>query len=144
MSTAVRVLRLRELMFALALVGALAGLVGMHHVLASGMEATPMPDGAPAMVVVYDTATVPESGSDMTVSRASGHGGHDGTGADLLHLCLAVLVGGVALAVALFVLRRSDVVSVLRALWTGSRATGPRAPPLPVPRRLALLCVLRT
>jgi hypothetical protein len=144
MSTAVRALRPRELVLALALVGVVAGLVGMHHVLAAGTHAAPMPGDAPAAAVVHRAAPAPGAEAATTAPRQGGHGEHDGFGADLLHLCLAVLVTGAALVIALAVVRGGEVVPVLRARSTGARATSPRAPPLPVPRRLALLCVLRT
>lgn len=143
MSAAARVLRLRELVFAVALIGVVAGLVSMHHVLVSGAGAA-MSDTPAAALVVHDPVVAIGGAPDMAEPEpGQGHGGHGRSAHDLLHLCLAVLVGGVAIALALFTLRRSGVTSVPKAR-PAFLATGSRAPPLPVPRRLALLCVLRT
>ncbi|MFC8042811.1 hypothetical protein [Nocardia sp. NPDC057353] len=67
------------------------------------------------------------------------HGGHDA-----LHLCLAILaaVVGVALLVVVSKVPIAAALEHTRAAWGGDRRRA-RPPPVPVLRRLAVLCVLR-
>lgn len=139
-SIAVRTLRLRELLFALAMVAALSGVVGMHHVLASPAATVPV-TAAPTHAAATTLHTPAHAPAAIPTDDHDDH-----SGADLLHLCLAVLGAALGVPVVLLVLvalrGRTPVAS--SAGGAAARALTPRAPPLPVPRRLALLCVLRT
>lgn len=132
--------RVRGCLLALAIAGLALGLIGMHHVLLRGatpqaavVESVPMmvePGGSPSGHLPAVDAPMSDRHADHL--------------ADLLHLCLAVLIGVLALVIALFLVRRGgdELPHVVRITW--SSAGGSRAPPPTVPRRLALLCVLRT
>jgi hypothetical protein len=141
MPTAVRAFRLRELWFALALAGVLSGLVGMHHVSATGGGT-----GAAVRPVAVEHH-VPAGAAHAPPARPAPHddpggGGHGAP--DLLHLCLAVLAGAAVVVIALVLLQRRRHRVGAGPGRTAGTCPGSRGPPLPVPRRLALLCVLRT
>jgi hypothetical protein len=126
----------------------LLGLLGMHALAAppvsSGVHHAP----AAAPVVTHGgtlhDAPGPAHPGPHGVTPAGARGAahpdphgmpHDGA-SHLLHLCLAVLAAGAALAAA--------VPSSRGPAGPGSPRTAPVARPPPVPRRLALLCVSRT
>lgn len=115
----------------------LLGLVGMHHVVNTAPAAAP-----PAM-------TAPVAASSATVAAtAVDHAAHSGGGAhehsDVLHLCAAVLAAVVITAFGVGLRWRAAVHVVARRRGPVRPRTSSRAPPPPVPRRLAQLCVLRT
>ncbi|HVL85010.1 MAG TPA: hypothetical protein VM367_12090 [Pseudonocardia sp.] len=107
----------RSLLLGLVVVGLLAGLVGMHHVTAAG------PPG------VGHVATVPAPAEEHST---------------LLHLCVAVLAAGALLVLGLLAVRTGTAHGSAAADARPCLRASTRAPPAPVPRRLAQLCVLRT
>jgi hypothetical protein len=120
----------------LLLVALVLGVALMHHIPASGGHGAH--GNAAAVAAAHSAAADHGSCPCDHVSPAPA----DDTGHAMLHLCLAIIVG-VAVVVALWLRRvlRPAVQSLNRVL---SRAGRERfRPPLPVPRRLAVLCVLR-
>lgn len=127
-------------LLALAVAGLVLGLIGMHHVLLTGTT----PQAAvvePVSVMTEPAGSEPGHGSTVDPPMSDRHADHL---ADLLHLCLAVLFGALAIVIALFLLRDGgDGPShIVGMTWSSARCS--RAPPPTVSRRLALLCVLRT
>lgn len=96
----------------------------MHHVPAEHDQAHPV-----AAVATHAAMTTEHDESPV----APGHG--------LLHLCLAIVVGFLAFAIPLFrrILSASADLPIRLVLASLDRFR----PPTPVPRRLAVLCVLR-
>lgn len=114
----------------------LLGLLGMH-----ALAAPPAPSGAQHSPAV-GASSVPSHGTEG--ARPAPHGTtHDGA-AHLLHLCLAVLAAGVALAAVVLLSGFAPLPPARRPAGPGRPRTAPTARPPPVPRRLALLCVSRT
>lgn len=136
MSSANRVPRLRELALVVVLAGVLIGLVGMHHLVVTD-GAAPVAAGAGSVALSVDHDPAGEAPAQ------SGQDGHEG---GLLHLCMAVLAVVVTLAIAVALGFWWLLVAAVARLATssGRRRTNSRGPPISVPRRLALLCVLRT
>jgi len=132
-----RLQHLRELLFVVALAGVVVGLISMHHLSVS--DSAPAADVAPTSMT-FMAATLDHE----PAAGASSPEEHSGHGTDLLHLCMAVLTAGAAVAIGLLAWRRAVVVPGAGHLIARLQIIGSRAPPLPVPRRLALLCVLRT
>lgn len=120
----------RALLLGLVVAGLLTGLVGMHH-----LPVAPAP-AAPAPVHVHDVA-VPDG-----VPAAPAPHGEDHS--ELLHLCFAVLAAGSVLLLIALAWRPGVTPPPGRIRRVGVVRSWSRGPPLPVPRRLALLCVLRT
>ncbi len=129
-----RLRHFRELVFVIALAGVVVGLVGMHHLSVSDSAAV-----APASMT--SMAVTPDHEPAAGAPAPEGHTGH---GTDLLHLCLAVLMAGAAVVLGLLAWRRGVVVPGAGQPAARLQIAGSRGPPLRVPRRLALLCVLRT
>ncbi|MBW0088671.1 hypothetical protein I4I73_05990 [Pseudonocardia sp. KRD-184] len=127
-------------LLALAVAGLVLGLIGMHHVLLTGT--TPQVAVVePVSVMTEPAGSEPGHGSAAGAPVSDRHADHL---ADLLHLCLAVLFGALVVVIALFLLRGGGDGPSHIVGMTWSSAGGSRAPPPTVPRRLALLCVLRT
>lgn len=139
----------------------LLGLLGMHALAApsahSGVHdrpavtARPAPHSGlhsalrdePARAAAVPAHPVPD-GASAGATRPDPHGSsHDGA-AHLLHPCLAVLVAGVVLAVAVLLPGWAPLPAWRGPVGPGRPRTGPTGRPPPVPRRLALLCVSRT
>ena len=132
-----RLRHFRELVFVIALAGVVVGLISMHHL--SVFNGAPATDVAPASMPSM-AATVDHEPAAGAPSPEE----HSGHGTDLLHLCLAVLMAGAAVVLGLLAWRRGTVVPGAGNPIARLQIIGSRAPPLRVPRRLALLCVLRT
>ncbi len=129
------------------------GVIAMHHTpLAHADEARHAPPPAASSVEQGQSShgvdrQLPagageNSAGENSASTASAADDHPAEGHGFLHLCLAILAGAAAVF-ALLVQKgplpslRSWVRSAIRpGIWRFR-------PPLPVPRRLALLCVLR-
>ncbi|MFE7202419.1 DUF6153 family protein [Pseudonocardia alni] len=130
----------------------LLGLLGMH-----ALAAPPVSSGVHHAPVVTHGVTLhgapgPAHPGLHGVTPAGARGAahpdphgmpHDGA-SHLLHLCLAVLAAGVALAAAVLLSGFAPLPSSRGPAGPGSPRTAPVARPPPVPRRLALLCVSRT
>lgn len=122
----------RSLLLALMVSGLLAGLVGMHHLVLGGPSGS-MDVATPAPAEAHGPAPVPSPDP---------HGADHGS--SLLHLCLAVLTAVALLVVPLLVWwGRAEFGPTTRSRPVRASSM-PRAPPVTVPVRLALLCVLRT
>lgn len=120
--------------------------LGMHHAPAlatSTSHAVTAHGAAPAETV--PPAADPGCCAHATAGQAdtepepTEHGGHDA-----LHLCLAILAAVAGVTVLLFVstVPIAAALGHTRAAW-GADRRGARPPPVPVLRRLAVLCVLR-
>ncbi|MFI9534143.1 hypothetical protein ACIG56_12950 [Nocardia fusca] len=131
---------------------------GMHHLPARAGGATHHP--VPGTHALVSAAPVPDPGqaraeparpccpgpsgvvAPAPAPRDDAPAGH-GTGHDLLHLCLAVLVAALASILIFAALRRYLFVrGPMRAAALRPRAVA-RPPPVPISRRLAVLGVLR-
>lgn len=97
----------------------------------------------PARAAAVPAHPVPD-GASAGATRPGPHGSSHNGAAHLLHLCLAVLVAGVVLAVAVLLSGWTPLPSSRGPVGPGRPRTGPTGRPPPVPRRLALLCVSRT
>lgn len=88
-------------------------------------------------------APVPHGSGVAGAHPTDEHGAPGGHGHDLLHLCLAIMAALTGLALVLVALGAAPATAGDAA----GRRTGAggyaRPPPLPVRRRLAVLCVLR-
>lgn len=120
------------------LVALALGVVVMHHTPSEHDQ--PNMAGAPVVSMSHSQpceAAMPEARSDGHASHGSGPVLPD----HALHLCLAILifVGGAVLS--LWALPRGRVSSPPRMPAKGT--TDRVRPPTPVPRRLAVLCVMR-
>lgn len=133
-------------MRSLVVTGLLAGLIGMHHLLAMGPA-----EEVPAVPVASATVSMEQGPMEHGGGRplpstppASPTGGHDDHESGLWHACMAVMIAAAMLVLGwLLCWRPGDVaarctVQIVRAWST------PRAPPRGAPARLALLCVSRT
>lgn len=118
---------------------------GLHSALYSALHSalySALRDG-PARAAAVPAHPVPD-GASAGATRPDPHGSsHDGA-AHLLHPCLAVLVAGVVLAVAVLLPGWAPLPAWRWPVGPGRPRTGPTGRPPPVPRRLALLCVSRT
>ena len=120
------------------------GVVAMHH--------APIAHGGPSAMPPAVSAAHHSEGAHpplptthggetaIHVTHASA-GDEPGTGHGLLHLCLAVLVAAAVVVLAWLTLWIGPDTSSHRS--SVRTAIGRARPPLPVPRRLAVLCVLR-
>ncbi|MEV0107053.1 hypothetical protein AB0H42_12020 [Nocardia sp. NPDC050799] len=126
---------------------------GMHHLPArdGGVTHHPVP-GSHALVAASlapdpgraraDSCCPAPSGVLAPAPRDDAPAGH-GTGHDLLHLCLAVLVAALASVLLFAALRRYLFArESMRAVALRPRAVA-RPPPVPISQRLAVLGVLR-
>jgi hypothetical protein len=120
---------------------------GMHHLPARAGgstldSASPVPDPGWAHVEPARSCCPDPSAVLAPAPRDDAPAGH-GTGHDLLHLCLAVLVAALASVLIFAALRRYLFVrGPMRAAALRPRAVA-RPPPVPISRRLAVLGVLR-
>lgn len=110
---------------------------GLHSALYSALR-----DG-PARAAAVPAHPVPD-GASAGATRPDPHGSSYDGAAHLLHPCLAVLVAGVVLAVAVLLPGWAPLPAWRGPVGPGRPRTGPTGRPPPVPRRLALLCVSRT
>lgn len=106
------------------LLGLLVGLVGMHHVVTDPSA--------------HEPAVIAHAG--MSGEPAPAPSEHN----DLLHLCLAIMTAAVVVTAALLARRTAGEIRTPPSSVRPNPRSAGRAPPPPVPRRLALLCVLRT
>lgn len=109
------------------------------------MHPEPLDAPTPMVAALREAAPAPTSPPTALFGTPAGHGGHGGHGdgmAMMLHLCLAVLAGLLALAGFAAALRRRHE-SAARPLGAGALASANGSPPRPVPRRLAQLQILR-
>lgn len=136
MSGTARVGHLRALLRTLAVVGLLAGLIGMHH-----LSISDSPSGGAGLGSIAGPAAMSiEHGAGTPVAPAPS----DDHGSAVLHLCLAVLTA-VAVLVLGWLLWRRPAGGPARVVRRVDRArSAPRAPPCRASARLALLCVSRT
>lgn len=121
------------LLIALAL-----GVVLMHHTPGPHVSASP-PAHTHAMSAA--PATAASEGGCECAHSGEHSGGPISSGHDALHLCLAILIGFAVFA--LMALRRGPGATVPSP---GRGLSSPglrRRPPIPVSRRLAVLCVMR-
>ncbi|MEV0365871.1 hypothetical protein ACIBEK_01150 [Nocardia fusca] len=115
-----------------------------HHPVGSHAldSASPVPDPGRAHVEPARSCCPDPSAVLAPAPRDDAPAGH-GTGHDLLHLCLAVLVAALASVLIFAALRRYLFVrGPMRAAALRPRAVA-RPPPVPISRRLAVLGVLR-
>lgn len=132
-------MRVRSRVVRWGLLVALAlGVVLMHHTPGPHVSAS-KPAHALAMSAAPITATVDEgceyrhAGEHSSAPSSSGH--------DLLHLCLATLIG---FAAFMLVATRRGPSAAIADLGRSLAPPGMRRrPPIPVARRLAVLCVMR-
>lgn len=118
---------------ALAVLGLLAGLIGMHHLLVT--EPAPMA----AVGMATPAAMSGDHGNEQPPPNP-----HDEHGSAVAHLCLAVLTAAAELLLGWLLWPRPHP-GVAAAVARVARArSAPRAPPCGAPARLALLCVSRT
>lgn len=123
------------------------GVVVMHHAPLMHVQ-EPAPPAATASHLAHADQAMPAGGDGgehgIHGSLVSAGGGSDvGTGHGFLHLCLAILAAAAAGLLAVL-LSRARVVLQWPSTWSPLEAcAGWFPPPLPVPRRLAVLCVLR-
>ena len=137
----------RSWLWGLLAVLLLFGLVLMHHTPGHGghdAELAADPLAATSVVAMTDSpaADCPCPATDHDSPLPSGTGGPGATA--LLHLCLAVLVALGAM-VAAGLLRHAIISHTGGNLGSAGRRIGLEhvRPPVPVPRRLAALCLLR-
>lgn len=106
------------------------------------VSASPVPDSGRARAEPARSCCADPSAVLAPAPRDDAPGGH-GTGHDLLHLCLAVLVAALASILIFAALRRYLFVrGPMPAATLRPRAVA-RPPPVPISRRLAVLGVLR-
>lgn len=113
------------------------GVVLMHHVPAQAHE--PAPVAAAAHAVGHSPVTAHTDHAPVAQVEHHGHPASPGHAA--LHLCLAIVVGFLVLLLPRLRRAARAVAGPPRALVAAPPALAP--PPVPVPRRLAALCVLR-
>lgn len=144
---------------ALAVMGLLAGLIGMHHLLAAS---PPVADSMSTSVeAAMSPAAVPAgqmpAGQMAAGQMAAGHGdavlplpvpsgdhGSGDHGSAVLHLCLAVLTVAAVVVLGWLLWRHSAGVNAAVAVRVVRACSTPRAPPRGASARLAVLCVSRT
>ncbi|QGK70225.1 hypothetical protein GIY23_12430 [Allosaccharopolyspora coralli] len=122
--------------------------VAMHHAPMTHANGSSLPDMPSAVSAAHHSEganqplpTTHVGAAAIAMSLVSAGSDEPGMGHGLLHLCLAVLVGAAAVVLAWLTLWIGpDTASHRSSMPTG---IGPARPPLPVPRRLAVLCVLR-
>lgn len=127
------------------------GVVAMHHApMAHAGGASP--PGTPPPVSAAHHAAHDSVGPNQPMSASAGgdtathvplvdEADQPGVDHGLLHLCLAVLAGAAAVVIASLALRILPATASLRS--SIPMGIGRARPPPPVPRRLAVLCVLR-
>lgn len=123
------------------------GVVAMHHAPIAHAGGASLPGTPPAVSTAHHSAgpnqPMPVSAGGDTAIHVPLASAGDKPDMDhgLLHLCLAVLVGAAAVVIASLALRILPATASLRSsIPTG---IGRARPPQSVPRRLAVLCVLR-
>lgn len=121
------------------------GVVCMHHTpVAHGV----MHASGPAAVTAHDSHVMKPGGSAMSgdagasAMTAPAAGDAHLAGHDMLHLCLAILFAAAAL-LAFLVLRARRLPAAAEVRCVNRAGIGRYPPPVPVPRRLAALCVFR-
>jgi hypothetical protein len=120
------------------LVALALGVVLMHHAQGPYVSASP-----PTHALAVNAAPITAAADDGCECHPAGE--HNGapfsSGHDLLHLCLAILIGFAAFLLVAF--RRGPGA----AIASPRRSLAPpglrRRPPIPVAQRLAALCVMR-
>jgi hypothetical protein len=110
----------------------------MHHVPAEHDQAHPPAAVATHAAMTTEHAQPPAAAVVMTTEHGESPAAPDH---GLLHLCLAVVVGFLAFVVPL--LRRASGASAELPKRLVLASLDRFRPPTPVPRRLAVLCVLR-
>lgn len=127
------------------------GVVVMHHAPLMDVQDSALavtPPAATASHLAHADQVMPAGGDGgergIHGLLVSAGGGSDvGTGHGFLHLCLAILAAAAGGLLAVL-LSRARVVLQWPSTWSPFEAcAGWFPPPLPVPRRLAVLCVLR-
>ncbi|GAA4617516.1 hypothetical protein [Saccharopolyspora hordei] len=123
------------------------GVVLMHHVPAQAHEPAPVAAAAhavghsPAAAHAVGHSPVTAHTDHAPVAQVEHHGHPASPGHAALHLCLAIVVGFLVLLLPRLRRAARAVAGPPRALVAAPPALAP--PPIPVPRRLAALCVLR-
>ncbi|MEV4646378.1 DUF6153 family protein [Saccharopolyspora sp. NPDC049357] len=120
------------------LVALALGVVLMHH--APGPHVSESP---PAHTLAMSAAPITATADDGCECRHAGE--HSGapfsSGHDVLHLCLAILIGFAAFVLMAF--RRGPGPTAAGPARSSTPPGMRGRPPIPVARRLAVLCVMR-